>query len=571
MSRLNKENKLDHLDGELLKALSLAFARGEMCELSSNTFRLLLQKHHYPPLALWKSLMQIWMHQPRGPLYVVKIFLQICRYCNDASPEHQKGILSVAPDKEAFDLALRACSQLGELGKAEDVMRRMSHFKICPDNDSFSLLIKTYEKGGNLDRMLNVLLRMREAQTVPSRTTLNSLLTACIRVGEVDIAAEVVLCWSGKFRDDSKLGFGLSKDVIHEEFHESLRDWRTTIERPCGETFTLVLKGYLEKNRVTDAAKFLGRLCSRENSEHVPCSFVLNGVVDLGLRDEVHTMLQEMASLNAPADSMAYTNLIKAYCKLPQPLKAEAVLRDARQAGHSLDIGSYVPILDAFNLLQDYDCAHRLFRDMKQNDVVPLEPIMNKLLSVFEKEGKPYVMRKLLDTALMEPRLKVDLHDWNRTIQTFSRQKLMFDAKATVKKMRQAGFEPDARTYTFLLGGYILMGSKINEILLLWAEIKERLASSPSTSSTSLKLNEELLNGFLTFFVKYGYFRHALDVIARMEERSYWADKQKLRNMYWHLHRDLYTSKHRSQRRIDMSQERRKEVAAFKAWIGYPT
>ena len=135
--------------------------------------------------------------------------------------------------------------------------------------------------------------------------------------------------------------------------------------------------------------------------------------------------------------------------------------------------------------------------------------------------------------------------------------------------MKQLGFDANAHTYVFLLGGYILVGSKTNEILLLWAEIKENLA--PKDGSTPLQLTEELLNGFLTIFVKYGYFKNALDVIAKMEERKFWADKEKYRNMYWQLHKDLYTSKHRSQRRVDMSQERRKQVDAFKNWVGLST
>ncbi|KAH7445512.1 hypothetical protein KP509_01G012400 [Ceratopteris richardii] len=510
------------------------------------------------------------MHQPRGPVYVMKIFFEICRYCKKASFEHGKNMQFILPDREAFDLALRACSELGESGKAEDVLKQMSYFNLSPDNGSFCLLMKAYEKGGSLDGMLKVLLRMRQAQTVPSRTTLNSLLEACVNIDEVDIAAEVVLCWAGKSKDVSVLGSSSPRDATHGELHDSLRDWRVAMERPCGETFTLLLKGYLQKDRAIDAAKFLGRLYSAENSEYIPCSSVLNGVFELGMRDEVHTMLRELACQNTPADSTSYTNLINAYCKLPQPLKAEAVLRDARRVGHSPDIGAYVSVIDAFVLLQDYDCAQRLFREMKQNAMGPLEPILNKLLSVFDKEGKPYLMSKLLDTVLREPKLEVDLQHWNRAVHAYSRKKLMFDAKATVKKMKQAGFQPDASTYTFLLGGYILVGNKTNEILLLWADIKDRMASSHLSSPTPLKRNEELLNGFLIFFVKYGYFRHALDVLAKMEEQHFWADKQKLRNIYWHVHRDLYTSTHRSQRRIDMSQERRKEVDAFKAWIGYP-
>lgn len=267
---------------------------------------------------------------------------------------------------------------------------------------------------------------------------------------------------------------------------------------------------------------------------------------------------------------MSYAMLIKAYCNLPQPLKAEAVLQDSRRVGHLLDIGCYSSVIDAYNLIQDYDCAQRVFRDMKRHGVIPLEPILSKLLSFFEKHSKPYSMFKLLEAASRDPPLKMELQHWNRTVQSFCKGKLLFDAKAVVKRMKQVGFDPDANTYVFLLSGYILIGNKTNEILLLWAEIKEKLASS-SSFTAPLKLNEELLNGFLTIFVKYGYFKNALDVIARMEERKFWADKQKYKNMYWHLHKDLYTSKHRSQRRVDMSQERRKQVEAFKTWVGLPT
>ncbi|KAI5056001.1 hypothetical protein GOP47_0029522 [Adiantum capillus-veneris] len=568
LSRLYKGSKLDCLDGDLMKSLCWAFAKGDMWDLSANTFRLMLQKHYYPSLDFWKMLLASWAQSPRGAGYVVKVFLEICRYCCNSSLEHLTEVPSMRPDKESFTIALKACADLGESGKAEEIMRQMTRFSLQPDNACFCSLMKAHEKGGGIESMLKVLLRMKQAQEVPSRTTLNSLLAACINIGEVDVAAEVALCWSGKMRHDIQ-NLDLPREAAHHKLHESIRDWRDVLERPCGETFTLLLNAYLQKNRVADAAKFLGRMFHSESSQYIPCSFALEGALQLGLRDEINGTLQELASQNTPADCEAYAALVKAYCKLPQPLKAETVLQDARQVGHLVDMGCYVSVIDAYNLLQDYDCAQRVFRDMKRNGVAPLEPILNKLLSFFEKQGKPYVMSKLLDSALREPPLNLELQHWNRTVQSYCKGKLLFDAKAAVKKMRQAGFEPDANTYTFLLGGYILMGNKTNEILLLWAEIKTRLASS-SNSTSPLKLNEELLNAFLTFFIKYGYFRNALDVIAKMEEHKFWADKQKYKNMYWHLHRDLYTSKHRSQRRVDMSQERRKEVEAFKLWVGLP-
>lgn len=570
MSRLNKEDKLGYLDGDLLKSLSMAFAKGEMYDLSASTFRLMLQKHHYPPLALWKTLLGLWVQSPRGASYVVKVFLEICRYCcNNATSEHHTSISYITPDREAFTIALKACAVLGESGKAEDILKQMTRFSLKPDNACFCSLMKAHEKGGGIELLLKVLLRMRQAQEVPSRTTLNSLLTACINLGEVDVAAQVVLCWSGKVKDATQEP-GLSKEEAHHKLHESIKEWGEALESPCGETFTLVLKAFLQKNSVADAAKFLGSLYCAEDSQYIPCSFAFDGVLKLGLRDEINATLQELATQNKPADGMSYAMLIKAYCNLPQPLKAEAVLQDSRRVGHLLDIGCYSSVIDAYNLIQDYDCAQRVFRDMKRHGVIPLEPILSKLLSFFEKHSKPYSMFKLLEAASRDPPLKMELQHWNRTVQSFCKGKLLFDAKAVVKRMKQVGFDPDANTYVFLLSGYILMGNKTNEILLLWAEIKEKLASSSSLTAP-LKLNEELLNGFLTIFVKYGYFKNALDVIARMEERKFWADKQKYKNMYWHLHKDLYTSKHRSQRRVDMSQERRKQVEAFKTWVGLPT
>lgn len=135
-----------------------------------------------------------------------------------------------------------------------------------------------------------------------------------------------------------------------------------------------------------------------------------------------------------------------------------------------------------------------------------------------------------------------------------------------VKRMKQLGFDPDAATYICLLSGYILQGEKTNEINLLWVEIKEQLSTQPE--STPLRLTEELLNGFLIFFVKYGYFKNALDVISQMEENYFWVDEQKLRGMYKNLRRDLY--KHHSQRSNKL-EERMKYVEAFKVRIGLPS
>ena len=584
LSRLNRDDKLGCLDGSALAALSMAYAKAAMFELSAHAFRLMLQqKHHYPPLEFWKSILELWIQNTRGAIYAVKVFFEICRHCITVSTHKHRDAL-VKPDMEACIIALRACAKLGDAQKAEEVITKMVRFSLSPNNACFCLLMKAYEKGGQIEHLNKVLVRMKKAQKVPDRATLNSLLKSCINLGEIDIAADVVLSWSAKssHHSDGDSGERRSEDEIHHsggdsverrsenEIHNSIREWKGDLEPPCADTYTLLLKGFLQKNRFTDAAKFLSKLYRTENYEYVPCWLAIEGVLKLGLRDETNYVLEALAVESTPADSVSYAKLVEAYCKLPQPLKAEAVLHDARRVGHMLSVGLYGCVIDAYSLLGDYDSAQRIFREMKRVGVSPLEPILDKLFSFFEKHNKPYMMFKLLNTAACDPApVKMEQHHWNRTIQTFCKGKLMFDAKAAVKMMKQLGFDANAHTYVFLLGGYILVGSKTNEILLLWAEIKENLA--PKDGSTPLQLTEELLNGFLTIFVKYGYFKNALDVIAKMEERKFWADKEKYRNMYWQLHKDLYTSKHRSQRRVDMSQERRKQVDAFKSWVGLST
>jgi pentatricopeptide repeat protein len=178
------------------------------------------------------------------------------------------------------------------------------------------------------------------------------------------------------------------------------------------------------------------------------------------------------------------------------------------------------------------------------------------------------MMFKLLNSASCEPgRVGTELRHWNRAVRAFCRAKHMFDAKAVVRAMKGLGLEPDAETYVSLLDGYVLVGGNTNEVLMLWAEIRAKTTDNDHDDG-SLRLDLALLDGFLSFFIRYGYFNNALDAIAKMEARQLRPDKEKYRNMYWHLHRDLYTSKHRSLRRVDLSQERRQQVDAFKRWVG---
>lgn len=582
LSRMTKENMIDFVDGDSLGLLARAFAEAEMFACSVNALRLMVQKHHHPSVTLWKTAMELWGQKPEGAVYVIKVFLEICRYINKGlsaeEPKDQNGVLvTMKPDKEAFNIALKACAVLGEWKKAEEIIGQMTCFAVSPDNASFHSLLKAYEKGRGITQMKKILLRMEQAHEIPNCTTLNALLSAYVNLGEIEAAAQLVLSWAGKgpcrkggssIVEDKTAPVGDADNVEKLEEAELINGLRKILGSPPSETYAVIVKGFLDHGGVADAAKFLSKLYYSEGSEYIPCSLAIEGVLKLGLRDEVNRILQELATQNTPADSKAYGMLVKAYCNLPQPLKGETVLHDARKAGHLLPLDCYDSLIDAYNLLEDYDCAFAVFREMKRHGVVPIESTFSKLLAVFERNAKPYLMRKLQDIALRDPPLKMEVHHWNRTIQSFCKIKLMFDAKVVMKRMQQLGFHPDATTYVFLLSGYILQGGKSNEILLLWAEIKENLAPKPD--GTQLRLNEELLNGFLAFFVKYGYFKHAMEVIARMEEHKFWIDKPKLKNMYWHQHRNLYTSKHRSQRRVDMSQERRKQVEAFKRWVGLP-
>eukprot|EP00249_Psilotum_nudum_P021501 c28128_g1_i2 orf=1-2175(+) len=591
LARVKAEQRLDLLDGDSLCLLALAFARANMPDFAANALRLLVREDFFPSLKVWTTILEHLMVQATGASLAAKLFLEICMYLKRSALIEQEStntdsLLAMTPNQEAFNLALEACVTGGNSVKAEEIIDQMGNFDLAPDNSSFCSLIKTYVKDGRMRALKMILPRMTKAGVVPNQATLNTLLSAYVNLDDVDAAGQLLRRWlqagqcgkvasdephDSKVRQETKssatntaISEGTKSKMVYAE--QLLSTWGTILGTPDAEAYGTVLKGFVSKGRVLDAAQLLIDLQERESYEYVECQHAIDGLLQLGIREGAHGILHAMAALNAPADVHAYASLLQAYCQIPQPEKAEEVIKDAKMIGHQLAIACHEALIDMYLLLQDYSSAFSVFTGIKKCGLVPLEASFTLLLKVFETSKKPSLMRKVLEVACLNPPMQVELKHWNATVETFCKARMMFDAKCTVKRMKQLGFQPDATTYNALLNGYYTHGGKTNEILLLWPEVTQ--LNILREGIEPLKFTKDLLDGFLHAFVRFGYFKKALDVVSKMEEQKFYVDKTKYKKLYLQYHRDLFTSSHASQRRVDKSQERRKQVGEFKNWVG---
>jgi len=166
----------------------------------------------------------------------------------------------------------------------------------------------------------------------------------------------------------------------------------------------------------------------------------IDGSVDFGRLPEeqldwCYTLIEESQTLNVTPQPSMYTSLIKGCVKAHDPVRAWKSFDHMRLWNCQPDIILYTEMLHVCSTSGEAERALDLFDELKQVDLYPTESTFNALLSCFRK--RPDMTKNMLQV---------------------------------LQEMKEAGYQPDLRTFRHLLEG-IQDGGDYNTANLLFDEI----------------------------------------------------------------------------------------------------
>ncbi|XP_074561070.1 pentatricopeptide repeat-containing protein At3g09650, chloroplastic [Curcuma longa] len=584
--RLRDEGKLHCLDANSLGLLAVSAARSGSTAYALALLRTMLRSGYLPHVKAWSAVVSRLSASEDGPAEALRLFDSVLRRLRRVPAI---AAADARPDAAAFNAALNACANLGDVRRFAHLFNEMPQYQVAPDVLTHNVLIKMCARAGRKDLLVFALRRIIAADLVPCITTLHSLVAAYVGFDDLETAEKLVRAMRDGRRDlcsilmhspahDSSIGRRdeeadalLEKLVMYHHSTEEEGDQPLLPKtyKPDTRMYTTLMKGYMKEGRVEDVVRMIRAMQQEEDPashpDHVTYTTVITALIKAGEMDRARSVLAEMARAGVPANLVTYNVLLKGYCQQLQLDKAKELIGEiSEQAGIEPNVVSYNILIDGCILIDDSAGALAYFNEMRERGIAPSKVSYTTLMKAFALSGQPKLAHKVFDEMEKDPRVKLDRVAYNMLTEGYCRLGLLEEGKKIVEKMRQNGFEPDVATYGSLANG-IALARKPGEALLLWNEVKERCASLPP-----LRPDEGLLDALADVCVRAAFFKKALEIVACMEENGISPNKTKYKRIYVEMHSRMFTSKHASQARQDRRRGRKRAAEAFKFWLGLP-
>ncbi|GLJ22226.1 hypothetical protein SUGI_0417790 [Cryptomeria japonica] len=544
------------LDMESIPNLVSILERAKMLAPTSSLIRAMLKNGFRPHLNQWSRVVeQMSKIETAAPL-ALEIFWEICHLVR------KEGALvdQMKPDTAAFNAALNACLTFGSVVKAEGLLKTMPVLGLTGDGRSFGIIAQLYAKKGLKEKIERLDKVMNQYKVSPDQQFYSSLVSAYLGLGDLESASENVLLMLK--RACSSVG------RARFESGDECSELNTNVF-PDEQIYCLLVKGYLELGTVKDLARFLIKAQDIEEQlvalDQTACAGIIHACINLGWLEKAHSILDEMIAHGTRIGIGVFSSLLKAYCKDQRTAEATQLVSNINMAGLELDAGSYDTVIDVCMTAQDFKAAFGLFREMREAGVGSLKTSYLTIMTGLTENHRPELMAAFLDEVVVDPRVGVGVHDWNSIIHSFCKLGRLEDARRTFKRMAFLRFEPNAQSYLSLVNGYCA-AEKYFSVLLLWAEMKKRMAHAQERGIEALTLNRDLIDAFLLALVKGGFFDAAMEVVEKMQELKIFVDKWRYKHVYLETHKKLKLARLKKK-----SFQKVQAIIAFKNWVGLST
>lgn len=597
--RVIHERKIHLLSRDSLFQLCLSLARAQMPLQASMILRTMAEKHGFPSLSVWKTIIGHMVKSENGTYLASEILIELCSLLQDAKHRNKRPAMKL--DATIFCIVLNACVEFGSIRKAKEISELIPQIGVKVDATCFIIMAQIYEKNGCREEMKKLKKIIGEDPSMldlQCQQFYSSLLKCHLNFGDLDAASKLVLDMLRTARvakgdalckqsevpialDDShkqhehpmvqtEPGNVQNNYVLQVPRYEYLVIYEKKTLSPNAKFYAMLAKEYLLAGRSDELTQFLIRLDKELGlalTENSTCTQVIDACIELGWLDYAHDMIDGMNSAGARVFVGLCSSLLKAYCNARRPMGIAPLLKVVRKAGLQLDPSCFEAMVEACVAEKVLLDAQDLIGEVRETEDLSLTNNDITLKMDLAKSNLLNLKSFMIEEVNKNQQLIPSAYELNSVIQFFCKRNLIDDAEKAFKKMVISGPQPNPQTFEYLVNGLFAEG-KIQKLACLWEDIKRMEYDSEQSNTNIIKFDKELCDTFLYSFLRARYFDRCLEVITLMEQKHMFVDKWKYKHIFLKCHKDLH--KHRKPSSIQTEDQAKtiKHVLAFKRWVG---
>jgi len=438
-------------------------------------------------------------------------FFQTCGRLRVVSPGLEFLQVIESQDIRPYNMLVRTCAVVGDLGAANLAVKEMKKAGFEPDLKLYTTFISACAKSGDVKRAFEVFTELKRAGFEPNELTYASMIDALKR----DISANVAGAKKRSVNVESIRSTLQSCFAVYDEMKEKTDKVDRTVMNSLLNACA----------RASTVAGITHEACEKARELHVEMvgagisadSFSYQSLIYCAMSEKNYShaleLYEDMHAAGVKSTLQVETVIIRLYGKLDKP-------NDAKRCWHNMledkvvpDQMAYATIMHIALTQEDEDFCDELMSSMRKHRVRPGPQLYATLAGVAARQGNAVKVEEIIRNAEMR-RVRVPIECYNSLIAAHARADRPDLAVEAAQKIREAGFELDAVSYEGLIFAYAF-SRDLDEAKTQFDELlmKEIRPTFPT------------LNCMLACFARNGKVQHALEILETMERYGHEPDE----------------------------------------------
>ncbi|CAJ1372393.1 unnamed protein product [Effrenium voratum] len=286
-------------------------------------------------------------------------------------------------DQVVLNTLMDAAAQAGRVPEAE-VLAEMQSQQVAPDVVAMSSMVHAFARNGKVADAAKWLQRAKELGLAPNIITYNSMIHACARIGDPKQAIR----WFEQLQMAGLAPALASYGGVIEAFAKKGRPraeaqkWFNRMARqhsPDAPAFVSLIWLCARGGQFWEAVEWVRRMQQTMPLDDRPYNALLAAAAQAGDPEGALQCLEKMKEKSLRVSVLTHTNIVNAYGKASQHLKAVAWLEVMANDHHAPNLLSYTSALEACLRVAAWDESLRLLDVMHQQGIRADRVLLGKL------------------------------------------------------------------------------------------------------------------------------------------------------------------------------------------------
>nr|GMD30526.1 pentatricopeptide repeat-containing protein At1g52640, mitochondrial-like [Ipomoea batatas] len=278
---------------------------------------------------------------------------------------------------------------------------------------------------------------------------------------------------------------------------------------PCTKCYSILIRGWGEMGKFSQAQKLFDEMLQRGCSVHLPAyNCLLESLCKGGKMDEAYKMFRKMWSMELKPDAFTYSIFIHSYCQANDIHSAFKVLDRMKMYDLVPNVFTYNCMIKKLCGISKVEDAYQLLDEMVDRGAVPDSWSYNTILAFHcdhNEVNQAFRLISRMDQCGCQP----DRHTYNMVLKMLIRVGRFDRVEEVWDGMEKRGYYPSVSTYAVMVHGLCQKRGKLEEACKYFEMMIDE-GIPPYTSTCELLRNKLIGLGFAD----------ETDILADKMERS---------------------------------------------------